>query len=67
MKDGYELAAADSLQYPADLSEGKSYSYKIEQKYFEDKYNFKDIKYVFAVDQTGRMWKGRFYVSKTKE
>ena len=67
MKDGYELAATDSLQYPADLSEGKSYSYKIKQKYFEDKYNIKDIKDVFAVDQTGRMWKGRCYVPKYKK
>ena len=40
---------------------------RLNKSYFEDKYNFKDIKYVFAVDQTGRMWKGRFYVSKTKE
>ena len=65
MRNGIELAATASMRAQDEIGESKSKFYLMNQLTFEHKYSFTDVKYVFAVDQTGRIWKGRFTYDRT--
>lgn len=61
-KNGHELAASQCFHDgPQELKEGKSHSYFIDQHDFEKRYNLQDLKYVFAVDETSKVWKGKVH------
>ena len=57
----YDLTAGESLRQQVELPEGGSRTYLIDQADFNRQYTFSDIRYVFAVDTTGRVWKGEFH------
>lgn len=56
----YDLTAGESTREPVELTEGRSRTYLMDQADFDREYVFPDIRYVFAVDTTGRVWKGKF-------
>lgn len=60
MRDGHELASSTSMQMGDEIGEGKEKSYFMNQASFLERHTFSDVEYVFAVDQTGRTWKGKF-------
>jgi hypothetical protein len=60
IRNGNNLVASDSMRAQDEIGEGKSRSYFMNQPTFEEQHSFADIEYVFAIDQTGLEWKGKF-------
>ncbi len=65
MRDGIEIAVVKSMQAQDEIGEGKGKSYFMNQKTFEQKHSFSDVRYVFAIDQAGRTWKGKLTYGQT--
>jgi len=66
MRDGTEIAVGESVQAQDEIGEGKGRSYFMNQKTFEQKYSFADVRYVFALDQADQTWKGKLTYDRTR-